>query len=493
MRTRRIRAVVVVFLVPLALSVSMTLPAFASSEPADCGLLDNGCRLWSDLTGATTAWIDPVVDPGTGTIYVAGSDGDLVVGAYDGGTGEKLWTTTKDVGRDSARSLALDTDSGALVVTGATCDVESETVACSSHSFQWLTAAFDAEDGSALWSSVSEEDGWSADVTIGPSGDRVLVTGGVGRNGSGVDYQTAALDTGTGERRWTANYTTGGTRWDQASGVAVDPEAERVYVTGFADMFGADAQATIAYDARTGEEMWRRVLPEGTGSAIALDPRGERVYVTGAGGTDLTCVRYGCHPSSGLDYVTWAFDAGDGATVWRRYHDGPSKLDDRPSDLAVSPDGRRLFVTGEAKTGVNTGPYTVYPTDNRQDFATVAYDTLTGAELWSATYSGPRFRDDGNFTRDEAEAVTVGPEGRWAVVTGWSQGIGTSADIASVAYDAASGAERWSARYDRAGGVDRPLGVATAPSNGLIHVAGSAEGQDGGDDAALITYDAPWP
>jgi hypothetical protein len=63
--------------------------------------------------------------------------------------------------------------------------------------------------------------------------------------------------------------------------------------------------------------------------------------------------------------------------------------------LAVSPGGRIVFVTG-ASCGAGTG----------LDFVTIAYDAITGTQLWLSRYNGP-----GNRT-DSARSVAVSPDGR---------------------------------------------------------------------------------
>ena len=69
------------------------------------------------------------------------------------------------------------------------------------------------------------------------------------------------------------------------------------------------------------------------------------------------------------------------------------------------------------------------------DFATVAYDPATGAELWVKRYNGPNDLDDAAY------AVTVSPDGSRVFVTGYSSGPYPSPfmNYATVAYDGATG------------------------------------------------------
>ena len=82
------------------------------------------------------------------------------------------------------------------------------------------------------------------------------------------------------------------------------------------------------------------------------------------------------------------------------------------------------------------------------DYATVAYDAATGAQRWASRYNGPANRDD------FALSVAVSPDGATVFVTGASFGGRNRAccnsdwDYATVAYDAATGAQRWASRYN---------------------------------------------
>ena len=67
--------------------------------------------------------------------------------------------------------------------------------------------------------------------------------------------------------------------------------------------------------------------------------------------------------------------------------------------IAVSPDGSKVFVTGDIY--VNGGPY--------PDFGTVAYSAATGAQLWTARHSA-------TTGGSEAQAVAVSPNGSKVVV-----------------------------------------------------------------------------
>src|SRR5438093_313026 len=59
-------------------------------------------------------------------------------------------------------------------------------------------------------------------------------------------------------------------------------------------------------------------------------------------------------------------------------YDGPASAYDQAVDIAVSPDGSKIYVTGQS-AGTTTN----------DDYATVAYNGSTGNQIWVARYDGP--------------------------------------------------------------------------------------------------------
>src|SRR5438445_478360 len=91
--------------------------------------------------------------------------------------------------------------------------------------------------------------------------------------------------------------------------------------------------------------------------------------------------------------------------------------------------------------------------------------------LWVARYNGP-----GN-SRDVARAVAVAPDGATAIVTGDSVGATSGHDYATVAYNTTTGAKRWVARYNGPGNsVDFARSVAVTPDGATVLVTGYSVG-----------------
>src|SRR5262249_47837188 len=161
--------------------------------------------------------------------------------------------------------------------------------------------------------------------------------------------------------------------------------------------------------ANPGAQLWARRY-NGTGNnadvatAVAVSPTGGTVYVTGQSyGTALV-----------VDYATVAYNAATGVQQWvARYH-GPTGSD-VPSAVAVSPDGKTVFVTGKSLMA-----------NGQNDYATVAYNAANGQQLWAKGYNGPLNNDD------EATAVAVSPTGGTVYVTGFSWGKVGGADYATI-------------------------------------------------------------
>jgi hypothetical protein len=191
-------------------------------------------------------------------------------------------------------------------------------------------------------------------------------------------------------------------------------------------------------------------------TAIAVDNAGN-VYVTGY--------------SPGLyytnDYATVKYDSL-GNEVWVARYDPPENMDDIAFDLALYQD-TYIYVTGYS--GSEAGVY---------DYATVKYDSA-GTELWTVRYNGP-----GNHW-DRAEALVVDESGD-IYVTGFSPGIGTDNDYATVKYDSA-GNELWVARYNGPGNYHDAAVAITLDDQGDIYITGNSSGSITYADLTTVRYD----
>ena len=199
-----------------------------------------------------------------------------------------------------------------------------------------------------------------------------------------------------------------------------------------------------AHGATPAGQDWVKRFNGGGGDAafaMGVSPDGSRVFVTGQS-----------EDSDGTsDYVTIAYKAITGTKLWASRYDMPFTGFVGPTALAVSPNGRRLFVTGNA--------------------ATVAYDAHAGAQLWAKGNRGSGHGLDG------ASDLAVSPNGGTVFVAGSRMGSGGADDYATVAYDASTGARRWIKRYDGpANGGDDASALGVSPDGSRVFVTGASWG-----------------
>jgi len=285
----------------------------------------------------------------------------------------------------------------------------------------YSVVAYDAATGAQKWASYYDARGgwnpgwrgWSYDVAfdVAHAGSNLYVTGVSAAPDGLLEYATLAIDAATGAQLWVARShgmnPDGSALRSEAYAVAASTDGSLVYVLGNDGLKAFDAatgepapgwsghedvarcrayfpmlnkecllaptpdgRALIAmshtdlaaYDARTGALLWHEVLHYGTDTNWSLtrtmvpSPDGSRVYVASPGGRE----DYVTDTLSSVNevYETRAFDAIDGALLWRVTTRGERLA---VEGIDVSPDGGHVFVTGE-------DPY-------HSNIVTVAYDT----------------------------------------------------------------------------------------------------------------------
>lgn len=263
-----------------------------------------------------------------------------------------------------------------------------------------------------------------------------------------------------------ARYDGPGNNQDAAEALAVSPDGGTAFVTGRSQAGGflTDDYATVAYDVDTGAERWAARY---NGPGDAVDRAADLAVSPDGGRVVVTGASAG--GDTRTDYATVAYAADTGAETWVARHDATGGTDTAAA-VAVSPDGTGVYVTG-ASSG---------------DYGTVAYDAATGGERWAARYDGPV----GGL--DTAAAIGVSPDGTSVFVTGNS--VGVSFDFGTVAYHADSGAEHWVARYNGPGNDgDAGTALAVTPDGTRLLVTGQSVGQGTGADYATLAYGAAPP
>jgi hypothetical protein len=438
----------------LLVSLALLLLVLASA-PIDASARSDVTRplMRGPASGMNTEWLTPGAQ-----VWVARYNGPA-----DGG----------DVGR----SVAMSPDGTRVFVTGDSWGGIPGTAN------DYGTIAYDAGNGAKLWIRLyigpggnENKNDHAASVAVSPDGARVFVTGRSAQvSGAPYDFATLAYDSVSGDQLWVSRYS--GSWDDEAYALAVSPDGAKVFVTGRSDAPGGHlGYGTVAYDSRNGTQLWARSYNGvGNGADVSLSlspsPDGSKLFVTGW--------------SDGFgfnrDYATIAYDTVSGAQLWVSRYNGPENSVDEAASVIASSDGSKVFVTGHSWSG-----------ESFADYATIAYDASSGAELWLTRYNGP----GGYETNDDyATSLAVSPDGSKVFVTGTSHGPGSSnnRDYATVAYNAGSGAQLWVMRYSRSlliSGDDQAFSLALSPDGSRVFVTGaSAPPPAGCDEECFPNYD----
>ena len=453
MRRRIARATRIALGLTLALLGILAPPASAAG----------GAQLWLaryDGPGHSSDDAHSVALSPDGTkIYVTGTSKgvfptgqDYATVAYDAATGVQLWAARYDFRAgccdvDRAAALVVSRDGTRVYVTGQSGNAPVIT-----------TVAYDAGTGAQLWVARSTVAGSASAIGVSGDGTRVYVTG---TRSSPVDYATLAYDAVTGAQVWSASYNGAASRDDRASGLGVSLDGTRVYVTGTSQESSSPrviAATTIAYDAANGSQGWIDHFSDaglGRANDLAVGADGTRLFVTGDSGVPdapttlayvsstgarLWSARYGGAPGTGVavapspdgtrvfatgptagtvsgavDYTTLGYDSAAGTQSWARVYQSPVNGANHVRDIAVSPDGSLVFVTGSSPGAGSS-----------DDYATLAYGAGDGAQVWAARYNGPLNGADYAFS------LAVSPNGSRVFVTGT---IDQSSDYGTIAYD----------------------------------------------------------
>jgi DNA-binding beta-propeller fold protein YncE len=341
-------------------------------------------------------------------------------------------------------SLALSADGSAALIGGLG---DGSVTNAPGQGAAWLFG-----DASGSWAQqgpkLTPADGIGASaygrsVSLSGDGGTALV-GGDGDNGQ-VGAAWVVSFTDPTNQIWGTRYATSGD--DRPAGDVFSSDGSTLFVTGS----GGTNMVTIAYNASSGAMRWSRVFANGSGKAVALSSDGSKLYVTGQS------------PGSGghLDYVTIAYDMTTGNLIWsKRYDSAVAHLDDVPAAITVSPDGTKLFVTGSSNGG-----------SSGEDYATIAYDASTGAQLWAVRFNSSFGLDD------TAAAIAVSPDGSRVFVTGSSASSTQGRDYATAAYTTSNGALQWVARFSSShANNDDPSGIAVTSDGSKVIVTGESPG-----------------
>ena len=189
--------------------------------------------------------------------------------------------------------------------------------------------------------------------------------------------------------------------------------------------------------------------------------------------THLYPCRLGCRPrADAAARCSWGQPrCGSRTERWEQRYNGPADLYDAANDLALSPDGSMVYVTGVSD---DSGP-------TFDDYTTLAYDAGSGDLVWATRLRGG--------AQDIAEAVAASPDGSTVWVTGTTHWAPGGYDYTTEAYDAATGANTTERKFNWAGrSADNATALAISPDGSKIFVTGYSEGSPGDYDFATVAY-----
>lgn len=433
--------------------------------PPDPGL-PTPCETWKHVYNGPANNVEAAQDVAVsadGTIaYATGfatfDNVDAVTYAYRVADGNVLWRDTytgpaNDY--DAAYDLELSRDGKALYVGGYG----------RASSTDYALLRYDAETGQRAWVYRYDGNNQGPDlafrIALSPDGRQVFLTGDSEGQGTDRDLTTVAVDAATGAQLWVARYDGPAHKFDRALAIAASPRGDFVYAGGWSDNADGDEDlVVVAMDAATGATAWL-VRYDGPTAGddrayrLRTSPDGDRLYVAG----------FATGPQK-KDYLTLALDAKTGRQVWSSVLDGQTHQDDEAWDLAVSPDGATVLVTGEASMPfVGTDALWVL-----QDMTavTVAYDAADGRELWRDVDPDSSYGRALAVSTDGSTLYVTGNGPSKVPTVGGSGGASTYDDVLTGALDVRTGERLWAVRFDHAGYDDFPEALVASASHLVI-------------------------
>ena len=417
------------------------------------------------------------------------------VGSVFAGKDDTIWVRRYDDAlhsSDNATALAVDRD-GNVFVTG-TCEESDDPD-------DFTTIKYNP-DGEVQWVRHYDTPGWVYDEAKAISLDEYGNSYVIGDNtlgGQDCKFTTIGYNL-DGDTLWwnTYDYSNG---WDGVRAIATDGYSY-VYVTGKSERSGplsVSDQVIIKYYASNGDVQWSRrydINDSTLGEPVALDFEGGFLYAAGFNGNKL------------YSFMTVAkYDTSNGDTVWTRLYGGyPARF---ATDLAIDSSGN-VYVTGgwvgalctTVKYNANGDLIWVddenasyYPNPkialdrcgnvyltvavDYSDYKTVKYSS-SGELEWTRYYDGPA------HDQDEPSDIVVDRFGN-VYVTGYSRGIGTYADYATIKYDT-WGNELWVKRYNGPGNDYDEASAIAVDDSGNVCVTGRSIGSGTYTDYATIKY-----
>jgi hypothetical protein len=265
---------------------------------------------------------------------------------------------------------------------------------------------------------------------------------------------TEATDAPTDERLWIARYDGPAHRNDIPSHVAGSPDGSTAFVTGDSYRPGCSDWATVAYSAN-GEELWTARYD---GAEHWCD------NVAGIAVSDdgkRVYVTGQTQESDAGDITTIAYDAVDGSELWvARENAGPDIGADTSAGVATR--GANVYVAGTVNTRCDDSIDRCY-----YNMVVASYDGQTGQRRWIDEYESAV--GTSSLVGAFASGITVGAGESVYVAAETAKG-----NVETVAYDGASGSRRWVVHSKEDYYVNA---IETSPDGGIVYFAAFSANQ----------------
>ncbi len=323
----------------------------------------------------------------------------------------------------------------------------------------------DGTTGEVLWSlhyaSPEGVDEGALDMVL-DSQDDIFITGYAMIGSQGKQALTMKISGSNGSIIWTDTFGGSDAEHDLAWDIVIGSDDNPV-ISGIVLESGAVANYFVRkMDSSDGSVIWDK---RGTEAQYNVDSRGTWLSIMDNGDVVMAQRTFG---SNGYDIYLHRFAASNGSTVWSRTFDGPTHGGDEPRDMIVDSEDN-LLICGVQDISWN------------YNYMVLKIDGDTGDTLWNANYDGP----PGWY--DVASSIAEGPDGT-VLVTGLSDGTGTGWDWATIAYNSSDGAQVWEKRFDGPTSQSDEASHVIASPEGEVFVTGYGYGDGSNKDMFTVCY-----
>jgi hypothetical protein len=297
---------------------------------------------------------------------------------------------------------------------------------------------------------------------VGTGGGNVVVSGNEKITGQMTNFRTAFLNA-VGANMWLQTFNNTPNNNDFGTVITKD-NAGNVYVGGasYTSVSNNLDLSVIKYNS-AGVQQWIKNY-NGPGSSYDI---ASGIVVDNSGNVYVTGPSTGVFPAM-LDYVTIKYNSS-GVQQWVSRYNFANGLD-IPAGISLDNSGN-VIVSGSSASS---------PLNNNWDFATVKYNSATGAQMVVVRKSNTGNAQDKVLSQTQDAAGNI-------YVTGATSSTGTNFNIQTIKYNSAL-VQQWVKTYDGYGMDDYGNSIALDGSGNVI-VGGYSDKPGSMKEMVLIKYD----